>query len=134
MAKASLPRWNASTSFRFKIDNEFKESLLDGLSRDELSLAINVSVGDNEYGSDLYPDRMADGTLTFELDGDDHVLCKIDGSFEIDFTIDGNENQEIRDANADATCLYLGDPDGNFHDPASNETDPIRVGKLDPGN
>jgi len=129
MASKPLPRWNASTSFQFEIDDDFRDSVLDGLSRNELSIGINVSVDDNEYGSDLYSDAMADGTLTFELEGESHVRCKIEGSFEIDFTIDGNENQKILDANAPAFCRYLGDPDGNLHDPVCEEGDSVLVGK-----
>ncbi len=58
MASKSLPRWNASTSFRFQIDEEFRDSVLDGLSRKELCLDLLVSADNDdeiEYGCSLYP-------------------------------------------------------------------------------
>ncbi|MEE1568740.1 MAG: hypothetical protein V1255_02385, partial [Alphaproteobacteria bacterium] len=110
MASKSLPRWNASTSFRFQIDEEFRDSVLDGLSRKELCLDLLVSADNDdeiEYGCSLYPDGMAEGEITFELDGENHVLCKIEGAFELDLTgasTAGGENQKIRDSKAAVTC------------------------------
>jgi len=129
MASKSLPRWNASTSFRFQIDEEFRDSVLDGLSRKELCLDLLVSADDDddiEYDCSLYPDGMAEGELTFELDGENHVLCKIEGAFELDLTgasAAGGENQKIRDSKAAVTCSGLGDTAGNLHGPASEEGD-----------
>ncbi len=136
MASKSLPRWNASTSFRFQFDEEFRDSVLDGLSRKALCLDLLVSADsddDIEYSCDLYPDGMAEGKLTFELDGKNHVLCKIEGAFELDLTgasAAGGENQKIRDSKAAVTCSGLGDTAGNLHGPASEEGDTILVGEL----
>ncbi len=139
MASKSLPRWNASTSFRFQFDEEFRDAVLDGLSRKALCLDLLVSADsddDIEYSCDLYPDGMAEGELTFELDGENHVLCKIEGAFEVDLTGSselGNENQKVRDSKATVTCIGLGDTAGNLHSPASEEGDTILVGELAAG-
>lgn len=122
--------WNSDTSFRCVIDGDSRDALDDGLKRGELCLAVSVKVGDVVHMGDLYSDGMTTGKLTFELEGDAYVRVKIKGTFELDFSIDGSENEQVREARAPLICTCLSDPEANFHDVEGTAEDGVEIGKI----